>query len=183
VMAHLRLPIPQYARQDQLLVSHELGVSLPRTAHCSPRRAVHLRLSSPHGESCPLPWLEACRIRFTHCPSEPLVLLSAPTWCADVPIGNKGSPEPAQLTAELQLEFARGTSTSPVTLLYHITAANRPRRGERTVYDIVTSQQSYPDIPWNSVLHIPMQFLADIDTKPTKRPRLADSELQHPGAS
>ena len=162
VMAHLQIPIPVYCRQDVLHVTHESGISLARTPTHPPRRAVRITLSSSHGKTCPLPWLQQAVARWAGSDqTNDVITISPPSWSADVPMprdksGAEGTSEgsPArQLSLVLSLQLSRGLDAPPAILSYPVdlSPSNRSRRGECTTYTVTTCRQTYDTLPWREV--------------------------------
>ena len=51
--------VPEYARRDALIVSHENGNGREAAG-----RSFDLRVDSAHGRGCPVPWLASARVEF-----------------------------------------------------------------------------------------------------------------------
>ena len=146
----------RYTRTDSLLVSHALVAELSERAGHTAKRTLQLQLASAHGTDCPLPWLAACTVRFSHLDDAAPFVVNAPdahgAWRCCIPLGDTDEaawPSDGSFTAELTLDLAPGTTEPPITVSYpfQLRAEAATRRGSGTQlakrFDLVTCRQSY----------------------------------------
>ena len=143
----LGVAVPEYARRDALIVSHENG-----NASGSGGAEFRIRVDSAHGRGCPVPWLASARVEFHVVDEDGRFEPAKIKTCDGVGEGRRGfrwkrrwNPPPTtnrRLVATATFGFAEGCLDATKTVTYDALGRLEGRGGSET-YEFETLRVRY----------------------------------------